>query len=55
MKTIGWKEKRKAASPEAAKKGLVVRFWAKKTTPLSRTLFYKSAGLDENHEFFFLR
>ena len=55
MKMIEGKEKRKAASPEAAKKGLVVRFWAKKTTPLSRTLFYKSAGLDENHEFFFLR
>ena len=39
MKMIEWKEKRKAASPEAAKKGLVVQFWAKKTTPLSRTLF----------------
>ena len=55
MKTIGWKEKRKAASPEAAKKRFYVQFWAKKTTPLSRTLFYKNAGLDENHEFFFLR
>lgn len=55
MKTIAWKEKRKAASPEAAKKGLVVRFWAKKTTPLSRTLFLQNAGLDQDHEFFFLR
>lgn len=55
MKTIGWKEKRKAAPGEAAQKGLVVQFWAKKTTPLSRTLFYKNAGLDEDYEFFFLR
>ncbi len=39
MKTIGWKEKRKAASPEAAKKGLVVRFWAKKNNALKPDAF----------------